>query len=315
MVFDPAGEDTPGRPPAADDGSLSVVVVDYRRPDLVADAVAALYRGDRTPDELVIVDVDADRPLELPPVPDDVSTTTRVVPLDGNPGYAAACNRGFAETSGDTVLFMNSDVIVGRTSLAAVAEAMSADPGLGIVTCRLVLPDGTLDHACHRGIPTPLDSLAYKTRLHRVFPGVRRFGRYTLAWLDPQTNHDIEACSGAFLAVRRDAFESVGGWDEGYWFYGEDLDLCLRVTQSGARIGYVGAEVVTHLKGSTSHLRRRSTDLTPEQQATRRRVQRAIVESHQRFYREHLEADTARPLRPLVDVMFAIQRRVAERDR
>ncbi len=110
-------------------------------------------------------------------------------------------------------------------------------------------------------------------------------------------------------------FEAVGGWDERYWFYAEDLDLCLRVTQAGWRVRYVGTASAVHLKGASSHLRRRDSELDEEQRETRRRVQRAIVESHQRFYHEHLEADTARPLRPLVEAMFALQRRAAERVR
>ena len=111
----------------------------------------------------------------------------------------------------------------------------------------------------------------------------------------------MEACSGAFLLIRREALEAVGGWDERYWFYAEDLDLCLRVTQAGWRVRYVGTASAVHVKGSSSNLRRSPSDLTDEQRATRRRVREAIIDSHERFYREHLEAGTARPLRPLVE--------------
>ena len=174
------------------------------------------------------------------------STTTspllvpRLLLLPDNPGYAAACNRGAAAASGDWLLFMNADVMVDAACLGAVLAEAAPDPGIGIATCRLVRPDGSLDHACHRGIPSVLDSLIYKARLDRLAPRSRRLGHYRLSWLDPWTVHDVEACSGAFLLIRREALEAVAGWDERYWFYAEDLDLCLRVTQAGWRVRYVG---------------------------------------------------------------------------
>ena len=136
-------------------------------------------------------------------------------------------------------------------------------------------------------------------------PGSRRLGHYRLSWLDPLTVHDVEACSGAFLLIRRAALAAVGGWDERYWFYAEDLDLCLRVAQAGWRVRYVGTATATHVKGGSSNLRRAPRELTEAQRATRQRVREAAVESHERFYREHLAAGTARPLRPLVRAMFA----------
>ncbi len=139
-------------------------------------------------------------------------------------------------------------------------------------------------------------------------PRSKRLGHYRMSWLDPSTVHDVEACSGAFLLIRRETLEAVGGWDERYWFYAEDLDLCLRVTQAGWRVRYVGTTTALHVKGGSSNLRRSRDDLTDEQRATRRRVQMAIIDSHERFYREHLQAGTARPLRPLVGLMFRMER-------
>ena len=105
----------------------------------------------------------------------------------------------------------------------------------------------------------------------------------------------MEACTGAFLLIWHEALKAVGGWDERYWFYAEDLDLCLRVTQAGWRVRYVGTTTSVHVKGGSSNLRRPPGGLTAEQRATRRRVREAIIDSHERFYREHLETRTARP--------------------
>jgi GT2 family glycosyltransferase len=286
----------------------SVVVVNYRRPDLLTDALVALQASSLRPSEVVIVEVEAAGLPPIPTDPHDPPVPMRLLPLPDNPGYAAACNRGAELASGDWVLFMNADVIVSPGCLGAVLAEVSADPTIGIATCRLVRPDGALDHACHRGIPSVLDSLIYKARLDRLAPGSRRLGHYRLSWLDPLTIHDVEACTGAFLLIRREALAAVGGWDERYWFYAEDLDLCLRVTRAGWRVRFVGTATATHLKGSSSNLRRSPRELTDEQRAARQRVRVAAVESHERFYREHLAGGTARPLRPLVRAMFAGQR-------
>ena len=289
---------------------VTVVVVDYRNPGLLRRCLARIFAADPVPADVVVVDVD---PLEEFVLPDSMAGRSdgprlRLATTSDNPGYSAACNRGAEGASTGWVLFMNSDVMLEPDTLGAVLDEVGADPEVGIATCRLDLPGGGIDHACHRGIPSPFDSLWYKTRLDRAFPRSKRFGHYRLTWLDTGTVHDIEACSGAFLLIRREALEAVNGWDERYWFYAEDLDLCLRVSQGGLRVRYVGTAAATHEKSSSSHVRRPDGELDPEQLETRRRVKRAIVDSHERFYREHLEADTARPVRPLVQAMFALQR-------
>jgi GT2 family glycosyltransferase len=308
--------ETADAPTGAEDpaahGRLSVIVVDHRRPDILAQALTSLYASRRRPDEVVVVDVES---AEVPSLPAGAGAEdglrTIVVRLMENPGYSVACNQGAAAASGDWLLFMNSDVMVDLDCLGDVLDAVDGDGTIGIATCRLRRPDGRLDHACHRGIPSVFDSLAYKSGLDRLRPGSRRLGHYRLTWLDPAESHDVEACTGAFLLIRREAFEAVGGWDEAYWFYAEDLDLCLRVSRAGWRVRYVATASAVHLKGASSNLRADERRLSPAQAQTRRRVQRAIVDSHERFYRQHLEATTARPVRPLVRLMFAVQRRLA----
>ena len=110
------------------------------------------------------------------------------------------------------------------------------------------------------------------------------------------------------MLVLRDAFDAVGGWDERYWFYAEDVDLCLRVRRTGRRVRYVGTASATHVKGASSKLRTRRSSLPARERSNRRRVERAIVESHWLFFREHLERTTARPISWMIRVMFAAQR-------
>jgi GT2 family glycosyltransferase len=286
--------------------SIGVVVVNYREYGLLADCLASLAASSRPPDRVVVVDnvSDAARLREaLARFPGAVAAANA-----GNPGYAASCNLGWREAGTDLVLFLNADVTLDRTCLERSAAALARDPGIGIVTARLVRPDGRLDHACHRGIPTPSAALWYGLRLHRLRPRSRRFAAYTMSWADLATEHDIEACSGAFLLVPSSTLEEIGGWDEGYWFYAEDLDLCLRVLRSGLRVRYVPDAVATHVKGASSRLHDAEGSLGPQERATRDRVRVAIVASHERFFRKHLAERTAWPVRRLVEVRFALDR-------
>jgi GT2 family glycosyltransferase len=286
-------------------------VVHHHTPDLLTDCIRSLAAGTRPPDEIVVVDNEV--APDSPPPSWDVSVPVRVLSQTRNPGYAASCNMGAAAATGDLLLFLNADVTVSAETLARCVDALSGDAEVGIVTCRLRRPDGSLDHASHRGIPTPFASMAYMLRLDRLRPGSRRLGRYRLSWLDPLTDHDIEACSGAFLLIARVVLDEAGGWDERYWFYGEDLDLCLRVGQGGRRIRYLGTAWATHVKGASSHLREPDAALAPEERALKRRVQAAILESHQLFFRQHLEPRASLPERAAARMLFAMQRMRLER--
>ncbi|MEX2548342.1 MAG: glycosyltransferase family 2 protein [Chloroflexota bacterium] len=284
----------------------SAVVVNFRRYDLLSTCIAALNASSIPPDEVIVVDNES----EAAKLTEFAARypSVEVIANETNAGFATACNQGWRASSRPFVLFVNPDVTVERECLRECLAAISEARDIGVVTCRLVLPDGRLDHACHRGIPTPLASLAYMLRLHKVFPHSRRLGRYTMSWLDPLSVHDVEACSGAFMLVRREVLAEAGGWDEGYWFYAEDLDLCLRIGRLGKRVRYLGTTTAIHLKGASSHLRERTRELSPGERITKRKVQAAIIDSHRRFFRQHFEKSTPWPVRTMIRAVFATQR-------
>jgi len=284
---------------------VAVVVVNYRRYDLLGDCLRSVRVSSRPPDRIIVVDNESD-PDDLARVIGDATDVVAIANPD-NRGYAAACNQGWRAAGTETVLFLNGDITLDPDCMARCLAVIQASPDVGIVTARLVRPDGRMDHACHRGLPTPGAALWYSLGLHRRRPTSHRFARYTMSWLDPHTEHDVEACSGAFLMTRMSVLERLSGWDERYWFYAEDLDLCLRVRNEGKRVRYVGDATAIHVKGASSALRRPDAELDDRQRETKRRVQRAIITSHRRFFHQHLEAEVPRPLRPLIGLLFQLQ--------
>jgi GT2 family glycosyltransferase len=284
---------------------LSAIVVNHRSNPLVEACVRSLLSGTAAPDEVIVVDnewTDGGLSAELATDP-----RVRLVGRATNPGYAASCNTGAEVAGGDLLLFLNPDVTVAPDCLERCLRVLADEADVAVVTPRLERPDGSLDHASHRGLPTPGASLAYKLGLHRLFPRSRRMGRYTMSWLDPTTDHDVEACSGAFLLTRRGALDAAGGWDERYRFYAEDLDLCLRIGTAGGRIRYLGSARATHLKGALSHQETPDRSLDDRELAVKRWVQREIVASHRLFFEEHLRSSAALPTRLAIEAMFAVQ--------
>lgn len=288
------------------DEAFCAVIVNYRRYDLLADCITSLLASSTPPAEIIVVDNESDA-RSLATFATAFPSVCTIANL-ANAGYSRACNQGWRAAHHESVLFLNPDVTPDPGCLAACLRALRSSESIGVVTCRLMRPDGRLDHACHRGLPTPLAAASYALRLHRLLPRVRRLSRYTMSWLDPLTDHDVEACSGAFMLVRRSDLERLGGWDERYWFYGEDLDLCVRIGHLGKRVRYLGTATATHIKGASSGLHGPGLTRDDAARGRTRRLRAAIIDSHELFFRDHLLPATSRPVAAAIRASFAAQR-------
>jgi GT2 family glycosyltransferase len=162
-----------------------------------------------------------------------------------NLGFAKATNIGIRAGKAPYVLVLNPDTQVTAGALDHMLDLMDAHPEVGIAGCRLELEDGSFDHAAKRSFPTPLSALGH-------FSGLRlggRLGAYTAPDIE---SGPVDAVNGAFMLIRREALEEVGLFDEGYWMYMEDLDLCYRFAQAGWTTWYEPTVTVRHVKHGTS---------------------------------------------------------------
>jgi GT2 family glycosyltransferase len=137
-------------------------------------------------------------------------------------------------------------------------ELMEERPDIGVAGCRLIQPDGTLDHAAKRSFPTPLGALAHFTGLGRRAGAGRLLGQYRATELGEHEDGEVDAVNGAFMLVRDTALKQVGPLDEGYWLYMDDLDWCYRFKQKGWKVWYDGSVTCIHVKGGTTVEARRS---------------------------------------------------------
>jgi GT2 family glycosyltransferase len=172
--------------------------------------------------------------------------------------------------------------------LSGLAQYLSVNPSVAVATAALRLRDGTLDLDAHRGFPTPWASLTHFSGLNRLLPHSRRFNQYFLGDRDLQTPHEIDLCISHFMFTRRAVLAQLGGWDENFFLYGEDVDLCYRVKAAGYRIMYLPQFEVLHYKGASVGIRKQSSDITTASVETKLRVTALSTEAMARFYRKHL---------------------------
>jgi N-acetylglucosaminyl-diphospho-decaprenol L-rhamnosyltransferase len=171
-----------------------------------------------------------------------------VVAPGRNLGYGAAANRGVAATRKPTVLVCNPDVAFRPGALAALAAAIEADPRRALVGPLIRTAEGDRYPSARR-FPSMVDAAGHATI--GLFTPHNRFTRaYQQADLEPDgATAEVDWVSGACFLVRREAFEEVGGFDEAYFMYAEDVDLCWRLGRAGWKVAYAPAAEVTHVQG------------------------------------------------------------------
>jgi N-acetylglucosaminyl-diphospho-decaprenol L-rhamnosyltransferase len=237
---------------------LAVVVVAYRSCDEIGACLASLPREifGRTV-EVVVVDnslgADGTGAAARAAYPE----VDYIVPAE-NLGFGRANNLGYARTSAECVLFLNPDTVSNAAALAHCVARILEDRDIGLISPKLVMADGGMDLACRRGIPSLWDGFCRASGLAARFPKSAWAAGYNLTHLDENGVHDVGAINGAFMLGRREVFEAVAErspdgraqvFDERFFMYGDDLDLCIRVARSGWRIVYDGRVKITHLKG------------------------------------------------------------------
>ncbi|MEZ5420024.1 MAG: glycosyltransferase family 2 protein [Vicinamibacterales bacterium] len=189
---------------------------------------------------------------------DDSIALARTAPLpivfvqnDANRGFAAACNQGAAGSRADYLLFLNPDTRLGADTLAATLAFMEAEPqrDAGICGIRLIGDDGAPSTSAAR-FPSPLLLFGEATGLARWLPSL--FPRHLLTAAECGTNRDVDQVIGAYFLMRRPLFDALGGFDERFFVYFEEVDLSLRARQAGYRSVYFAGATAYHRGGLSS---------------------------------------------------------------
>lgn len=169
-----------------------------------------------------------------------------------NVGFPRANNQALAVAHGEFVLYLNPDTRVDPDTLATCMAELDADPAVGMVGCRLDLPDGRIQYESARRTYHLRHLLYESLYLHMFFPRSRIFGDYLYGWWDHRDRRDVEAIAGAFMMVRRHIAQEIGGLPDDLFMFHEDVSFCLRLLKRGWRIRYLGDVGTLHFSGQSS---------------------------------------------------------------
>jgi GT2 family glycosyltransferase len=276
---------------AADPGhSYEIIVVDNGSQDGVADAVAEHF-----PDALLIR-------------------------LQENDGFSAGNNVGFARSEGRYILFSNPDVEITHETLPTLIELMDHNPQVGACTPFLrLVTTGDIDWGAHRGFPTPWAAFTYFTKLSQVFKKSSRlskvFGQYHLLDRDLQEDHEVDVIRGGFFFVRREVFEQAGRWDEDYFMFGEDIDLCYQIKRRGHAIMFYPQASALHYHGITTGLKGHSQELSAADTAAREKAYDAFYDTMKTFYDKNYKDKYNPIVRWLIFCAVEIKRQLGRRSK
>jgi N-acetylglucosaminyl-diphospho-decaprenol L-rhamnosyltransferase len=203
------------------DEDVEVIVVDNNSKDGTANIIRAEYPG------LVLIDHGI------------------------NAGFAAANNLAFRRTSGEYIVLVNPDSKLERSAIAASIRYMEKTPRCGLLGGLLVDENGD-SHPSARKFPTALGKLITMSGLAEKFSSSRFFGGSDFRWFDHQSPLEVDWVPGAFTCIRRALIEEIGFFDERYFLYYEETDLCLRARQNGWTIDFIPDCIIQHEGGASS---------------------------------------------------------------
>ena len=208
-----------------------------------------------------------------------------------NLGFSAGNNIGIKSTNPKSkyLLFLNPDTVVNSNTLEKIIDFMEKNPQADATTCKVILAKtNCLQPECHRGFPTPWRSLCYFSGLAQLFPKSKLFSGYFLGHLDLSKTHPIEACVGAFILLKRTVGDKIGWWNESYFFYGEDLDMCYKIHKLGFRLFYYPHCHIVHFQGISSGIKSQSKKLSSASRQTKIKSALASTQAMRIFYQQNL---------------------------
>lgn len=221
--------------------------------------------------------------------------------LDQNNGFSYANNRGIERMNHEYIMLLNPDTeCTEESNFDKLIKYLDAHKKIGVLTPKITFLDGELEPACHRGEPTPWNSLCYMTGLSRLFPRWPLFAGYHQSYKDLDTIHEIDACTGAAMIVRQSVIERVGMLDEQFFMYAEDLDWCKRIREAGYAIVYNPDATIIHHKYKSG--------IKSSSQKIAKKTKKYLYETMLQYYDKHYAEQYPRFVRSLLHLLIVIKK-------
>ena len=230
---------------------LSIIIVSYNVRYFLDQAVASVLESTCTFDyEIIVVDNGS--------TDDSVEwmkgkyPSVRLFDLKENLGFAKANNFAARKANGDCILLLNPDTIVQSDSLQLCFDFLQSNPKAGAVGLRMYDGQGKYLPESKRGFPSPWTSFCKIAGFNELFPKSKFFNYYYLGHKSSDLDQEVDVLTGAFMMLRRDRYLALGGLDEDFFMYGEDIDLCFRLHEGGYQNYYLASSSIIHFKGEST---------------------------------------------------------------
>ena len=265
---------------------LSVIVLSFNTRELLRDCLSSLEKVRNEVNFEVIVpdNGSADQSPEM--VEKEFPWVKKVIKIGRNLGFAAGNNKARKYVSGEYVLFLNSDTIVYKNTLASVVRYIDLDSKIGGLTCKVLLKEGKLDKDTRRSFITPWIGLTHIfLKLDRIFTESKTFAKYWYGYIPDDQIHEIDAIQGAFFLTRKTILDKVGWFDEDYFLDGEDIDLSWKIKDKGYKNVYYPKASILHMKGASKGKNKKIRHISLKEKL---KYRMAGVNSMEIFYRKRL---------------------------
>lgn len=237
---------------AAPEMDLSVIIVNYNVRYFLEQCLISVFQAAEGLEvEVIVVDNHSqDDSLEM--LAREFGEKVTVIANADNPGFSAANNQGIAIARGRHVLLLNPDTLLAADAFRKCLDFMHQHPDAGALGVYMIDGTGRYLPESKRALPTPWVSFYKIFGLASLFPRHRKFGRYHLGFLDKDQTHPVDVLSGAFMWFRKETLDHIGGLDEAFFMYGEDIDISWRVIQAGWKNYYFPEVKILHYKGEST---------------------------------------------------------------
>jgi len=275
---------------------LSIIILNYNTKNITLDCIKSIEKNYPTQTqsgeyELIIAD-NASPDNSLTAFKEFQKHTKikklQIIDNQKNLGFSAGNNRAIAHAQGDYILILNPDTIVPPDTFISALDFIKTNPDAGAVTCKIITSTGALDPNCLRGFPTPWNAFCHFSGLGKALPSSRLFNGYLqYRWRDISKIQQVDAIEGAFMLIPKKIGEELNWFDEDYFFYGEDLQLCYDINNLGYKIYYLPDVSITHYEGASSGIKKQSEKITTADNESRRQIQKHRFNAMRIFFQKN----------------------------
>ena len=230
---------------------LSVIIVNYNVKNLLRECLLSVQKSAYNIDTEIFVVDNASRDGSVEMLKEEFKDVKLIANTE-NVGFSRANNQAITQATGEHILILNPDTLVYEQTFKDCLKFCSKTPNCGGIGVQMLDNNSNFLKESKRGFPTPWASLCRLSFLNRLFPKSALLNGYYLGHLDKDQNHKIEVLAGAFIWLKKGVVDKIGGLDEAFFMYGEDIDFSYRIQQAGYDNYYLGTVSILHYKGEST---------------------------------------------------------------